>query len=149
MAMDAWKHLVKKPFAGETRSASFELSRLVRTLSGCDTLYGETVDAYLVSRAAREPEAFGELFKRHSRSVYAYCARRTGDLHRAEDLTSVVFLEAFHRRCKLQLSKTSALPWLLGVANKVTRNSDRASAAIAAPLLTSPRRWTTRAQKTR
>ena len=58
-------------------------------------------------------------------SVYAYCARRTGNLDLAEDLTSVVFLEAFRRRRKLQLSNASALPWLLGVANNVSRNSDR------------------------
>jgi RNA polymerase sigma factor (sigma-70 family) len=75
--------------------------------------------------AAKDPEAVGQLFKRHSRAVYAYCARRTGDLHLAEDLTSVVFLEAFRRRRNLQLSNASALPWLLGVANNVTRNSQR------------------------
>ena len=39
-----------------------------------------------------------------SRSVYAYCARRAGNLDLAEDLTSVVFMEAFRRRRKLQLS---------------------------------------------
>jgi RNA polymerase sigma factor (sigma-70 family) len=75
--------------------------------------------------AAKDPEAFGELFRRHSRAVYAYCARRTGDLHVAEDLTSVTFLEAFRRRRTLQLSSASALPWLLGVANNVTRNAER------------------------
>jgi RNA polymerase sigma factor (sigma-70 family) len=75
--------------------------------------------------AAKDPEAVGQLFKRHSRAVYAYCARRTGDLHLAEDLTSVVFLEAFRRRRNLQLSNTSALPWLLGVANNVARNAER------------------------
>jgi RNA polymerase sigma-70 factor (ECF subfamily) len=75
--------------------------------------------------AASEPEAFGELFKRHSRSVYAYCARRTGNLDLAEDLTSVVFMEAFRRRRKLQLSSKSALPWLIGVANNVIRNAER------------------------
>jgi RNA polymerase sigma factor (sigma-70 family) len=75
--------------------------------------------------AAKDPEAVGQLFKRHSRAVYAYCARRTGDLHLAEDLTSVVFLEAFRRRRNLRLSNTSALPWLLGVANNVTRNAER------------------------
>jgi RNA polymerase sigma factor (sigma-70 family) len=75
--------------------------------------------------AATDPEAFGELFRRHSRAVYAYCARRTGDLHAAEDLTSVTFLEAFRRRRTLRLSSTSALPWLLGVANNVTRNTER------------------------
>lgn len=75
--------------------------------------------------SAKDPEAFAELFRRHSRAVYAYCARRTGDLELAEDLTSVVFLEAFRRRRKLQLSSTSALPWLLGVANNVTRSTHR------------------------
>jgi RNA polymerase sigma-70 factor (ECF subfamily) len=85
----------------------------------------ETADGDLLAMAASEPEAFGELFKRHSRSVYAYCARRTGNLDLAEDLTSVVFLEAFRRRRKLQLSNASALPWLIGVAKNVIRNADR------------------------
>jgi RNA polymerase sigma-70 factor (ECF subfamily) len=85
----------------------------------------EVADSDLLTMAGSEPEAFGELFKRHSRSVYAYCARRTGNLDLAEDLTSVVFMEAFRRRRKLQLSNTSALPWLIGVANNVVRNADR------------------------
>jgi RNA polymerase sigma factor (sigma-70 family) len=87
--------------------------------------YSAVSDADLVSMAARDPEAFGELFRRYSRAVYAYCARRTGDLHLAEDLTSVVFLEAFRRRRRMQLVSTSVLPWLLGVANNVTRNAER------------------------
>jgi RNA polymerase sigma factor (sigma-70 family) len=87
--------------------------------------YSEVSDGDLVSIATKDPDAFGELFRRHSRAVYAYCARRTGDLHLAEDLTSVTFLEAFRRRRTLQLSGTSALPWLLGVANNVTRNAER------------------------
>jgi RNA polymerase sigma factor (sigma-70 family) len=82
-------------------------------------------DAELLAMTGSQPEAFGELFARHAQSVYAFCARRTGDLDHAEDLTSVVFLEAFRRRRKLKLSNTSALPWLLGVANNVVRNSDR------------------------
>jgi RNA polymerase sigma factor (sigma-70 family) len=85
----------------------------------------EAADSDLLAMAGSEPEAFGELFRRHSRSVYAYCARRTGNLDLAEDLTSVVFMEAFRRRRKLQLSNTSALPWLIGVANNVIRNADR------------------------
>jgi len=36
-----------------------------------------------------------------------------------------VFMEAFRRRRKLQLSNTSALPWLIGVANNAVRNADR------------------------
>ena len=85
----------------------------------------EAADGDLLAMAGSEPEAFGELFKRHSRSVYAFCARRTGNLDLAEDLTSVVFMEAFRRRRTLKLSNTSALPWLFGVANNVVRNADR------------------------
>ncbi len=89
------------------------------------TSFSDADDSELLERAGSEPEAFGELFRRHSRSVYAYCARRTGNLDLAEDLTSIVFMEAFRRRRKLQLSNASALPWLLGVANNVARNADR------------------------
>ena len=85
----------------------------------------EAADGDLLAMAGSEPEAFGELFKRHSRSVYAFCARRTGNFDLAEDLTSVVFMEAFRRRRTLKLSNTSALPWLFGVANNVVRNADR------------------------
>lgn len=38
--------------------------------------------------------AFGHLFRAHAQAVYAFCARRTGDLSAAEDSTSVTFLEA-------------------------------------------------------
>ena len=102
----------------------FELSGGLRTLLGMPAL-SEATDCDLLAMAGSEPEALGELFRRYSRSVYAYCARRTGSLDLAEDLTSVVFMEAFRRRRKLQLSNASALPWLIGVANNVVRNADR------------------------
>ncbi|MGP0032181.1 MAG: RNA polymerase sigma factor [Acidimicrobiales bacterium] len=85
----------------------------------------EAADSDLLATAGSELEALGELFRRYARSVHAYCARRTGNLDLAEDLTSVVFMEAFRRRRKLQLSNASALPWLIGVANNVVRNADR------------------------
>jgi RNA polymerase sigma factor (sigma-70 family) len=85
----------------------------------------DAADSDLLAMAGSEPEALGELFRRYSRSVYAYCARRTGNLDLAEDLTSIVFMEAFRHRRKLQLSNASALPWLIGVANNVIRNANR------------------------
>ena len=36
-----------------------------------------------------------------------------------------MFMEAFRRRRKLQLSNASVPPWLIGVANNVARNADR------------------------
>jgi RNA polymerase sigma factor (sigma-70 family) len=70
-------------------------------------------------------EAFGELFERHADRVYAHCFSRTGSWSMAEDLTSVVFLEAWRRRGEVRFSGDSALPWLLGVANNATRNAQR------------------------
>jgi RNA polymerase sigma-70 factor (ECF subfamily) len=82
-------------------------------------------DLELWDAAARDPHAFGELYERHVRAVYAFCARRTGDLAHADDLVSVVFLEAWRRRGDIVLTGDSALPWLLGIANNVARNARR------------------------
>lgn len=69
--------------------------------------------------------AFGALFERHAQAVYVYCFRRTADWALSEDLTSVVFLEAWRRRCDVRLVHESALPWLLGVATNAVRNAQR------------------------
>ena len=73
-----------------------------------------------------DPAAFGTLFERHGRAVYNYCFRRTGDWAAAEDLTSVVFLEAWRKRKSLRLHGDTLLPWLYGVATNVLRNRGRA-----------------------
>jgi len=51
------------------------------------------------------------VFRRHARSVFAICYWRTGDAATAEDVTSVVFLEAWKRRDLVVLEQRSALPW--------------------------------------
>ena len=56
-------------------------------------------DSVLWSRArAGDPDAFGLLFQRHARAIYNYCFRRVGNWAAAEDLVSIVFLEAWRRR---------------------------------------------------
>ena len=84
-------------------------------------------DGQLWSRASadRDADAFGELFARHLNAVYNHCFRRTGSWSAAEDLTSVVFLEAWRKRRDVRLAGESILPWLLAVANNATRNADR------------------------
>ncbi len=83
-------------------------------------------DSELWQRAvAGEPSAFGELFERHSRAIYMFAFRRTADWTLAEDLTSVVFLEAWRRRGDVRLAHESALPWLFGIATNVLRNARR------------------------
>lgn len=69
-------------------------------------------------------EAFGVLFDRHARSVYNFCFRRVADWAIAEDLTSVVFLQAWRHRWE-PLRGDSVLPWLLGIAVNVLRDHVR------------------------
>jgi len=84
-----------------------------------------TDDADLWELSTSDREAFGEIFRRHARAVFAICYWRTGDAAMAEDVTSVVFLEAWRRRDLVVLEQRSALPWLLGVANHTSRNATR------------------------
>jgi RNA polymerase sigma factor (sigma-70 family) len=74
---------------------------------------------------ARDADAFTLLFDRHVDAVYGYCFRRTANWADAEDLTSVVFLEAWRRAPQVELTTASALPWLLGVATNLMRNRRR------------------------
>jgi RNA polymerase sigma factor (sigma-70 family) len=101
---------------------------------------GQVTDAELWRRAvAGEPDAFGILFERHARSVYNYLFRRTADWALAEDLTSVVFLEAWRKRNELRLDHETALPWLFGVATNVLRSRRRAQRRHRAALERLPR----------
>ena len=70
-------------------------------------------DSVLWSRArSGDSEAFGMLFERHAQTIYNYCFRRIGSWAVAEDLVSIVFLEAW-RRVDKQLPSGKELPWLL------------------------------------
>ena len=86
----------------------------------------ESSDSELWQRAAsHDSDAFGDLFDRHAQRVYNHCFRRTADWSLAEDLTSVVFLEAWRKRKQVRLHEDSLLPWLLAVANNCLRNAER------------------------
>jgi RNA polymerase sigma factor (sigma-70 family) len=69
-----------------------------------------------------EPECFGVLFDRHGEAVRTYCARRTGSLDAADDLVSIVFLEAWRRRDEVELVNDAALPWLYGIARRTMQH---------------------------
>jgi RNA polymerase sigma factor (sigma-70 family) len=65
------------------------------------------------------------LFERHSKAIYNHCFRRTASWSSAEDLTSIVWAEAWRRRKDVRLHSESILPWLLAVANNCLRNYQR------------------------
>jgi RNA polymerase sigma factor (sigma-70 family) len=85
-----------------------------------------------------DAEAFGVLFERHANAIYNYCFRRIGEWATAEDLLSVVFLEAWRRREK-ELPPDKVLPWLYGIATNVVRNQRRARGRHAAALRRLPK----------
>jgi RNA polymerase sigma-70 factor (ECF subfamily) len=87
----------------------------------------------------RTPEGFGTLFERHGRAIYNYCFRRTADWAAAEDLASIVFLEAWRKRESVQIHDETALPWLYGVATNVVRNRARSMRRHRAALERLPR----------
>jgi RNA polymerase sigma factor (sigma-70 family) len=78
--------------------------------------------------AARDgdAESFGALYERHARTIYNYLFRRLADWSEAEELTSVVFLEAYRRRDEVSVAEGKVLAWLYGVATNVLRNRRRA-----------------------
>lgn len=91
-------------------------------------------DLSLWDQARRgDVEAFGRLFERHARAIYNFCFRRTADWSSAEDLTSIVFLEAWRRR-DVEVLPDKVLPWLYGIATNVVRNRRRSSRRHAAAL---------------
>lgn len=99
----------------------------------------EPSDAALWARSrAGDRDAFGELFERHAKAIYNYCFRRVGNWATAEELLSVVFLEAWRRR-DTKLPPDKVLPWLYGIATNVVRNQRRSERRFGAALRRIPR----------
>jgi RNA polymerase sigma-70 factor, ECF subfamily len=89
-------------------------------------------DLWMRSRTD-DAEAFGLLFDRHARPIYNYCFRRVADRQTAQDLLSIVFLEAWRRRDK-ELPPDKVLAWLYGIATNVVRHQRRSERRYAAAL---------------
>jgi DNA-directed RNA polymerase specialized sigma24 family protein len=83
-------------------------------------------DGELWQRARQgEAECFGVLFDRHGGAVRAFCARRTGSIDAADDLVSIVFLEAWRRRGEVELVDGIATSASAGWASEVSRRAGR------------------------
>ncbi len=80
-----------------------------------------------------DADRFTELFDRHAAELLRYCFRRTADAALAEDLVSVVFLEAWRRRGDLRAG-SDPRPWLYGIATNVVRGQWRSRRRHAAAL---------------
>lgn len=84
----------------------------------------DRTDAELIAAAESDAAAFGELYRRHVSTVHAWSRRRLD--WAANDLTAEVFAQAWlSRRSFGDEADGSALPWLLGIARNVARQSAR------------------------
>lgn len=71
--------------------------------------------------------AFGLLFTRHRDRVFRHLLRFVESSGDAEDLTATVFLELWRARDRVRIVDASLVPWLIGLATNVARNSRRAT----------------------
>lgn len=107
-------------------------SRNVKRPTNCHEL--------LWSRAASgDGAAFGVVFDRHVQAVHRQCRRLAATFSDAEDLTSLVFVEAWRRRDRVRFVNGSARPWLLVTAANLARNASRARRRYDAVLARLPR----------
>jgi RNA polymerase sigma-70 factor, ECF subfamily len=71
--------------------------------------------------------SFAALFDRHRDRVFGQALRLLRKPHDAEDVTAMVFLEAWRRRDAVRVVDGSIIAWLLVTTNNVVRNHTRSS----------------------
>jgi RNA polymerase sigma-70 factor (ECF subfamily) len=86
-------------------------------------------DATLVERAKTDPEAFGVLYERHARSVFAFAFSKVRDAGVAEDLTSQTFLQALRALPRYEQRGAPFRSWLFRIASNLVADRHRAPVA--------------------
>jgi RNA polymerase sigma-70 factor (ECF subfamily) len=90
-------------------------------------------DETVIESSWIDPDQFGKIFEAHFNALYLFCQRRVGRAS-AEDVAGEVFVRAFEQRRRYDLGRSSARPWLYGIALNIIRNEarrqDRQSRAV-------------------
>lgn len=90
------------------------------TTESLGTLSTDTRDALLVKQAQEgDADAFGQLVRRHERSVYAIASRMTASQDEAEDVTQEVFVQAWKSICRFR-GDSQFSTWLHTIAVNAT-----------------------------
>ena len=84
-------------------------------------------DAEIIRNSVAHPERFEVVFERHFESVLRFATGRVGVTH-AGDIAAEVFERAFDLRHRFDVGRSSALPWLFGIAANVCREHLRRAA---------------------
>ena len=82
----------------------------------------------LIEAAQKDPGRFADLYEENFDRVYAYIARRVGDRHETEDLTSEVFKQALAALPRFEWRGAPFAAWLFRIAaNAIVDRSKRAA----------------------
>lgn len=73
----------------------------------------------LARRSPPDPEAFGELYRLHYRTIAGYLLRRTGEYHTAEDLACETFIAAYRGMHRYKPSGIPFRSWLYRIATNI------------------------------
>jgi RNA polymerase sigma-70 factor (ECF subfamily) len=79
----------------------------------------------LIARAARDADAFGELYERYVDRIYNYIYYRVGNVHDAEDLTARVFYRALAHIDEYRDRGAPFAAWLYRIAHNLVANWHR------------------------
>jgi RNA polymerase sigma-70 factor (ECF subfamily) len=80
-------------------------------------------DVELLSRSLSEPEAFGELYRRHEQVVLGYFLHWSRSPELAADLTAETFAAAFGSLAGYRADRGEPRAWLFGIARHVLARS--------------------------
>lgn len=87
----------------------------------------EASDAAVIGRSVSDPPSFGVLFDRHAAVLFRFLVRRVGP-EVADALLGEIFRIAFERRSTFDLDRSTARPWLYGIATNVIAKHRRTEA---------------------
>ncbi|MEV4419981.1 sigma-70 family RNA polymerase sigma factor [Patulibacter sp. NPDC049589] len=76
-------------------------------------------DGELLRAARSDPDAFGELYRRHEAVVLAYLAKRSRDPEMTADLAAETFVTALMQPERFRDDGAPAIGWLLGIARNL------------------------------
>lgn len=81
-------------------------------------------DASLIEDSLTDPEAFAAIFDRHFAAISRFLRRRLA-ADSADELTAETFLVALRERTSFDTSRSSARPWLFGIASNLVGHHRR------------------------
>ena len=96
-------------------------------------------DVALLDRiTARDPNALGELYDRHSRLIFGLALRLLRDQHEAEEVLQEVFVQVWTRAGTYHHALGSPAGWMVGIArnraiDRLRSRARRADAVMAIP----------------